>query len=111
MRSRSAPAFTAAALAAIGLGGFAPSFPYPAPGLKESALVGPMDPSVDGDLMQVDDPKPEPATSDRARVAPGPSERKEPASSEVRQTPAGGQTGGKPESGKPDGAEEGKRRD
>lgn len=60
---------------------------------------------------RAEDIKPEPATSDRARVAPGPSERKEPASSEVRQTPAGGQTGGKPESGKPDGAEEGKRRD
>ncbi len=77
----------------------------------EERLDGSDGPTVDGDLMPLDDPKPEPATSVRARVAPGPSERREPASSEVRQTPAGGQTGGKPEGGTPDGAEEGKRRD
>ncbi len=60
-------------------------------------IAGPADPSVDGDLdgirLRVDDPKPAPATSDRARVTPGPSERTEPAAPEVRQTPAGGETG------------------
>ena len=59
--------------------------------------AGPEDPSVDGDLddilLRVDDPKPAPATSDRARVAPGPSERTEPAAPEVCQTPASGETG------------------
>ncbi len=57
---------------------------------------------------QAEDIKPEPATSDRARVAPGPSERTEPATPEVRQTPVGGQTGGGTE-GKPDTGEQGKR--
>ena len=47
--------------------------------------VGPMDPCVDGDLFAVADPKPAPATSDAARVAPGPSERTAPAAPEVGQ--------------------------
>ena len=57
---------------------------------------------------RAEDPKPEPATSDSARVAPGPSERNEPAAPEVRQTPVGGQTGGGT-GGKPDTGEPGKR--
>lgn len=93
MRSRSAPAFMTAAMAAIGLNGLSPPSFHPVPGLGEGALTGPMDPSVDGDLSQVDDHKPGPATSDR--VAPGPSECAEQAAPEVRHTPAGGQTGGK----------------
>jgi len=72
--------------------------------------AGPADPSVDGDLdsilLRVDGPKSAPATSERARVAPGPSERTAPAAPEVRQTPAGGETG--PRS---PGPEEGKRHD
>ena len=78
------------------------------------ADASPADPSVDGDLdgilLRVDDPKPEPATSDRARVAPGPSERKEPAAPEVRQTPVGGQTAGGT-TGTPAAPEQDKRRD
>jgi hypothetical protein len=62
---------------------------------------------------RAEDIKPEPATSDRARVAPGPSERNEPAAPEVRQTPVGGQTGGGQTGGgtggKPDTGEPGKR--
>lgn len=57
---------------------------------------------------RAEDTKPEPATSARARVAPGPSERNEPAAPEVRQTPAGGQTGGGTGSA-PDTGERGKR--
>ena len=59
---------------------------------------------------RAEDAKPEPATSDRARIAPGPSERNEPAVAEVRQTPAGGQTGGGTV-GTPDAAQQGQRRD
>lgn len=63
-------------------------------------IAGPAGPSVDGNLddilLRVDDPKPAPATSDRARVARGPSERTAPAAPEVRQTPAGGENQGKP---------------
>jgi hypothetical protein len=111
MRSRSAPVFLTAAMAAASLSGLASPSGYPLPPLTGSALTGPMDPTVDDDLLQVDDQKPEPATSDRARVAPGPSERKEAAMPEVRQTPAGGQAAGKPDGSKPAGAEEGKRDD
>ncbi len=57
---------------------------------------------------QAEDIKPEPATSDRARVAPGPSERNEPAAPEVRQAPVGGQTGGGT-GGTPDTGEPGRR--
>jgi len=64
-------------------------------------IAGPGDPSVDGDLdgmpLRPADPQPAPAASDRARVALGPGERKEPAAPEVRQTPAGGQSGGRPD--------------
>lgn len=52
--------------------------------------------------------KPEPAASDRARVASGPSERNEPAAAEVRQTPVGGQTAGGA-MGAPSAPEQGKR--
>jgi len=64
-----------------------------------------MDPSVDGDLdgilLRVGDPKPTPATSDRARVAPGPSERTAPAAPEIRQAPAGGESKDRPGDAKP----------
>ncbi len=74
----------------------------------------PADPSVDGDLddilLRAGDEKPEPATSDRARVAPGPSERNEPAAAEVRQTPVGGQTAGGT-TGTPAAPEQDKRHD
>lgn len=69
---------------------------HAAKSMTAAEVAGPMDPSVDGDLdgvlLWVDDPKPAPATSDSARVAPGPSERTAPAAPEVRQTPAGGET-------------------
>jgi len=59
----------------------------------ECTIAGPEDPSVDSDLegimLWVDNPSPAQATSNRVRIAPGPSERAEP---EVCQTPAGGQT-------------------
>ena len=60
-------------------------------------MAGPMDPSVDGDLdgilLRAGNLNPAPATGDRARIAPGPSERATPATPEVRQVPAGGETG------------------
>jgi len=76
--------------------GLSSLFLHAAPHAERAADWGRTDSSADGDLLRVDNPKPEPATSDRARVAPGPSERKEPASPEIRQTPVGGQTEGKP---------------
>ena len=75
------------------------------------AAIAPEDGALaDGALLQAAGDKPEPATSDRARVAPGPSERNEPAAPEIRQTPAGGQTSGGTQ-GKPDAAEQGKHND
>ena len=59
---------------------------------------------------RAEDVKPERATSSRARVAPGPSERNEPAAAEVRQTPVGGQTAGGA-TGTPAAPEQGKRRE
>jgi len=78
--------------------------------MAAAGIAGPMDPSLDGNLLKIKDAKPEPATSDRARVAPGPSERTLPAAPEVRQTPAGGETRGESDRS-PDGAKEGKGRD
>ena len=63
-----------------------------------------------GAVLRVADEKPEPATSDSARVAPGPSERNEPAAAEVRQTPVGGQTIGGT-TGTPAAPEQGRHRD
>ncbi len=63
-----------------------------------------------GTVLPAADEKPEPATSERARVAPGPSERNEPAAAEVRQTPAGGQRAGGAED-KPDAEGQDKRHD
>jgi len=104
MRPLAALTIMTAAMAATCLAGLAPPSIHAAPWLERDAFAGPMDPTVDGVLLQVNDPKPEPATSDGARVAPSPSERKEPAAPDTRQTPAGGQT-----EGTRDGAEPGNR--
>jgi hypothetical protein len=81
--------------AASSLPGLASPLPQPVPPPKGVANSGPVAPLVTEGLIWVVDPKPEPATSDRARIASGPSERKEAATPEIRQAPVGGQTGGK----------------
>jgi len=47
---------------------------------------------------------PEAATSESARIAPGPSERTAPAAPEIRQAPPGGGNDAKPDDTKPDDA-------
>lgn len=74
-----------AILTCTGLIGLSPAHATPQP--DAGTLMG-------GAVLRVANEKPEPATSDSARVAPGPSERNEPAAAEVRQTPVGGQTSG-----------------
>ena len=87
------------AIAVLTMAGLTGLLPLQSPAAARTGTVdvaGPMDPSVDGDLTEIADAAPAPATSNAARVAPGPSERTAPAAPEVRQTPAGGEKVPKP---------------
>lgn len=87
------PAFAAFA-------GLMPPPPYELAWSGQSVMLGRMIAPVDDDStaasLAADQTKAtangHSATSDRARMASGPSERSEPASPEVRQSPAGGRT-------------------